>query len=89
MRGMAAGILLILFLGCAHGHTKVGASDVIAMKERGLSDTQIIREVEREDVVLTLTDDDVVALVAAGFNQEVINALLERARDVGSSGHHH
>ena len=89
MRGAAAGMLLILFLGCAHGHTKVGASGVIGMKERGLSDAQIIGEVERKDVVLTLTDDDVVALVAAGFTQETINALLERARDVGSSGHHH
>jgi len=89
MRGIVAALLLTLFVGCAHGHTRVGAADVMAMKERGLSDSQIVREVEREDVVLTLTDNDVVALVAAGFTEETINALLARAGDVGAKGRRH
>ena len=89
MRWICGGVMAVMLSACAHGHTKMGASDVIAMKEKGFSESRIIKEVEKEDVVLTLTDDDIVSLVGAGLSQEVIDALLARARDVGTSGHGH
>ena len=89
MRWISGGVAAVMLSACGHAHTKMGASDVIAMKEEGFSDSRIIKEVEKEDVVLTLTDDDIVSLVVAGLSQEVIDALLARARDVGTIGHGH
>ena len=89
MRWVSAGVMAALLAGCAHSHLKLSSGELIAMKEKGLSEDRILQEAARENVVLTLTDDDLVSLVAAGFSQEAIDALLAGARDVGASGHHH
>lgn len=89
MRLTCAGLVVLLLAGCATSqHRKVGGGDVIALKKQGLSDQQILVQVRSPDVRLTLTDDDVVALVSEGFSEETINALLALARDVDPGRHH-
>lgn len=88
MRMVCLGLALAILAGCAESHRRVNGSDVIAMKKEGLADGEIVRRVEAPDVKLMLTDDDVVALVAAGFSEETINALLKRARDTEHKRHH-
>ncbi len=89
MRWMRAGLIAALLAGCAHGHEKMNSGELIAMKEKGFSEDRILREAVREDVVLMLTEDDLISLVAAGFSQETINALLANARDFEAKGHQH
>jgi len=89
MRGIGAGLVMFLLAGCAAvHHRKVGGGDVIALKKQGLSDEEILKEVRSPEVMLTLTDDNVIALVSEGFSEEMINALLALARDVDSGRHH-
>ena len=76
MRWICGGVMAVMLSACSHGHTKMGASEVIAMKEQGFSETRIIKEVEKEDVVLTLTDEDIVSLVAAGHSSGDVRAYL-------------
>jgi len=88
MRHLCAALVLSVLAACAHSHQRVGGADVIALKKQGLSDREILRQVRSPDVMLTLTDDDVVSLVSAGFTEETINALLALARDVDPGRHH-
>jgi len=88
MRIMCAALALAIVSGCAQERRRIGSSDVIAMKRDGLSDAEILRQVEAKDLALMLTDDDVVALIGAGFSEETINALLARARDIERKRHH-
>ena len=91
MRTIAAGILVGFLAGCAHGgHRHLEAADVIDMKKQGMTDAQIVQEVEGNGVSLTLSDRDVVKLVAAGFSQETINEFLKVAeKDEAEHGHPH
>ncbi len=88
MRVLCAALAVSILAGCADAHRKVGRQEILDMKKQGLSDAQIIRSVEAKDVVLTITDDDVVALLEAGFSEETVNALLARARDIQPSKPH-
>ena len=80
MRTIAVSILLGVLTACAHGgHQHLEAADVIDMKKHGKADAQIVQEVQGDGVILTLSDRDIVKLVAAGFSQETINEFLEVA----------
>ena len=89
MRWVCAGVMAALLAGCARSQMKMSSGELIAMKEKGLSEDRILKEAARVDVVLMLTEDDLISLIAAGFSQEAINGLLTSARDFGASGHQH
>lgn len=85
----AAAVLGALLCSCAAGPaSSMTGKEVLAMKEGGLSEEEIIRRVDVGGKSLTLTDDDVVDLVGAGFSEKTINELLKRARDIEVRGHH-
>jgi hypothetical protein len=88
MRTISAAVAIFVLVGCGHAQRRIGRREIYDMKKQGLTEQQILRQVEVKEVVLTITDDDVVALLEAGFSEETINALLARARDVQSSKHH-
>ena len=89
MRWVCAGVVAALLAGCAHRQVNMNSSDLIAMKEQGLSEDCILQEAARVDVVHVLTDDDLITPVTADFSQETINGLPESARDFEASSHQH
>ena len=89
--GMVAALISgAILVSCATPPApSIGGKEVLAMKkEGGLSEEEIVRRVDAQGKRLTLTDDDVVDLVGAGFSDKTINELLKRARDVEVRGHH-
>ena len=89
MRLVFVGVVVALLAGCTHSQMKMSSGELIDMKEQGLSEDRILKEATRVDVVLMLTEDDLISLIAAGFSQETINGLLESARDFAANGHQH
>lgn len=89
MKEVVLGLVLVVLAACAHAHQELGRSDLIAMKKQGIAEPEILRKAQSDDVELTLSSDDVVSLVDAGFSHETINALLARAKEGHGHSHKH
>ncbi|HWZ86458.1 MAG TPA: hypothetical protein VN032_09675 [Thermoanaerobaculia bacterium] len=53
---------------------------IVAAKENGASDAQLLAKIEREKVVYSLTTPEIQKLRAAGISQAVIEAMLRSGR---------
>ncbi len=76
-------ILMVAIFGtgvaCAHAQQELRKDDLVAMKNQGISEAEILKRVEGKIVVLS--SDDVIALVEADFGEETLNALLKRGQE--------